>query len=239
MKRLLLVLSLLTIGSPLFPERNLELDLRRRINEIRLDNGLAILKHGEVLDKTAAAYAQAMHEHSRLAHRDRYNRTALDRYRAMGGTRSIIGEIIGSGPNLERVVEAWLKSDSHRNLILKSDWTHLGYGSDSDRRIWVVLFTIARTDHLRIEKSAGGYSFSGKLIVGTTQAQQPVLLSGITEIEPLFWDRASGVFRYHIPAAAGALYHRLGFISSDGMLKITDVFYPERLLTFFLKEELQ
>ncbi len=229
MKRLILTLTFLLIFIRLFSDENVYL----QINRLREKSGLKELKRDSVLTATASGYAGVLLTRNRLSHRDPIQRTALDRFRANGGTSTIVGEIIGSGPDLGQVMQAWEDSNQHLEVILKPNWTHIGAGlaSDPGRRIWVVLFTINRVENLRLLENGEGYILSGSFI--PDEAEQPILLSGISGIEPTAWQNQSRSFQYRLPYSAAKLYHRLGYISREGQIKITDVFYPDRLATFF------
>ena len=233
MKRLILILTFLMIFVRLFSDENVFL----QINALRERSGLKELKQDSILRLTAIGYAEALLTRNHLSHRDPIEKTALDRVRAHGGTNTIVGEIIGSGPDLDQVLSAWEESSRHLEVILKPSWTHMGAGlaSGSDRRIWVILFTIKRVESLRLLKDRGGYILSGNFI--PDEVEQPILLSGISRIKPLAWQNQSRSFLYHIPDSAAMLYHRLGYISKEGLVKITDVFYPDRLATFFPERE--
>ncbi|MBA7582026.1 hypothetical protein ES708_23946 [subsurface metagenome] len=82
-----------------------------------------------------------------------------------------------------------------------------------------------------LEKKNGVFMLSGFLI--PEEAEQPLLFSGINLLSPFRWEPETGYFSFSIPLQSGMDYHRLGFRSRDSQIKITDVFYPERLLTSF------
>lgn len=235
MKRYSFIIIVLLTAVPLFSEP----DLAEALNNLRVQRGLAILKQDRVLRQVASDYAEELLERKILSHQGRGGERALSRYRSCGGTSVIVGEIIGSGVDLNQVIRAWQQSPTHLGAIIKEDWTHLGWGTvrGSVNRIWVVLFTVKRVENLKLEKKNGVFMLSGFLI--TEEAEQPVLFSGINPLSPLKWEPETGYFSFSIPLKSGMDYHRLGYSSRDSQIKITDVFYPERLLTFFPERERQ
>jgi len=235
MKRYSFILILLSAAVPLISEP----DLTEPLNNLRAQRGLTILKEDNVLRKAASEYARELLARKILSHQGREGERALGRYRSYGGTSVIIGEIIGSGVDLNGVIRAWQQSPAHLAAIIKADWTHLGWGTARGgiNRIWVVLFTVKRVEKLKIEKKNGVFMLSGFLI--PEEAEQPLLFSGINLLSPSKWEPETGYFSYYIPLQSGMDYHRLGFRSGNSQIKITDVFYPERLLTSFPEREHQ
>lgn len=235
MKRYSFILVLLSAAIPLVSEP----DLTEPLNNIRAQRGLVILKGDKVLSLVASEYARELLERKILSHQGRGGERALDRYRNYGGTSVIIGEIIGSGVDSNVVIRAWQQSPAHLGAIIKADWTHLGWGTARDgiNRIWVVLFTVKRVEKLKVEKKNGVFMLSGFLI--PEEAEQPLLFSGINLLSPSNWEPETGYFSFSIPLQSGMDYHRLGYSSMDSQIRITDVFYPERLLTSFPERERQ
>ena len=226
---------MLFIVAPIFSES----DLTEPLNNLRTQKGLARLKEDDVLSLAAVEYARELLERKILSHQGREGERALSRYRSYGGTSVIIGEIIGSGIDSNAVIRAWRQSPAHLGAIIKADWTHLGWGiaKSGTNRIWVVLFTVKRVEKLRLEKKNGVFMLSGFLI--SERAEQPVLFSGINLLPPSKWEPETGYFSFSIPLQSGMDYHRLGYSSRESEIKITDVFYPERLLTSFPERERQ
>lgn len=225
----------LTAAVPLFSEP----DLTEPLNGLRVQRGLSILKEDKVLNLVAAEYAQELLARQELSHQGRGGERALSRYRSYGGTSVIIGEIIGSGVDLYEVIKAWQQSPAHLEAIIRADWTHLGWGTARHgmNRIWVALFTVKSVEKLKIEKKNGVFMLSGFLI--PEEAEQPLLFSGINLLCPSKWTPETGYFSFSIPLQSGVDYHRLGYRPGNSRIKITDVFYPERLLTFFPERERQ
>lgn len=241
MKRFVIVsLILFLFSRPVFPEN----DLFGWLNRLRKVKMLPELVEDRILTRTARDYAETLLAENRFSHRDSIHKTALDRYRVWGGTSTIVGEIIGTGPTLSAVEEAWERSAEHLELLLKPDWTHTGAGkAEADgRKVWVVLFTVRRVRNLRLkgneqEGSALGYFLSGSFV--SAEIKTPLLFSGIARLEPLSFQPETGAFLFFIPLEAADLYTRLGYLSQEERIIITDVFYPLRSATFFPEREPQ
>jgi hypothetical protein len=195
------------------------------VNGLRAPLGLQELATDPLLEKAAAAYAADLSRRGVLAHVDEQGRRALQRLQALGGTTVLVGEILGSGAILKRVWAAWESSPEHREVVLNPLWTHCGVAAASSgtTSIWVVLFTSHRIYPLEILRYPEGYLIRGRL--HSVHAEEPVLLSGVDEIDPRHWDSTSREFSYFVPLDRGAIYHRLGYRSRDGTLVVTNTFY--------------
>ncbi|HYW82217.1 MAG TPA: hypothetical protein VFB30_03115, partial [Spirochaetia bacterium] len=81
------------------------------IDGTRHKAGLTDLAPDALLSRTAEGWAVRLARTGVLSHRGADGSSALDRYRALGGTEVRLGEILGAGPNLADVEHAWRKSD--------------------------------------------------------------------------------------------------------------------------------
>ena len=124
-----------------------------------------------LLSRAASAWAAQLAASGVLGHRGNDGMSALDRYRALGGTEVRVGEILGAGPTLGDIEKAWMKSPEHRALALGSSWTHVGWGSAvSDReQVWVVQFTEKLVDGLSIEQGPQGTTVSGRFLTSSAE----------------------------------------------------------------------
>jgi len=202
------------------------------LNQTRARQGLSALRVDPVLERAAAEYAADLAERGVLSHADALGRRALQRVRDHGGTAVLIGEILGSGPDVRSIISAWQQSISHSEVAANPLWTHYGAASAPHGRnmVWVVLFASHRIYPLEIRGSADGYLVRG--VLTAAEAEQPVLYSGI-ELMPLSdWDPSNREFSYLIPPDRRSLYHRLGYRSQTGDLVITNTFFPQGVATF-------
>ncbi len=207
------------------------------LNGLRSQAGGGQLLPDSLLDRTALQYASELARRGVLSHVDGQGHSALQRYRAQGGTTTLVGEILGSGPDLYAVTAAWEQSAGHRDVVLKSQWTHCGVGSArfDGGEVLVVLFTAHRVLPLDIQESEAGFLVAGRLSTG--QAAQPVLYSGTRLLETVEWNRISGEFAFEVPRSRGTLYHRLGYLEADGRLVVTNTFFPQNIATSFRERE--
>jgi hypothetical protein len=196
------------------------------LSDLRVRRGFSRLGRDPLLERTAAAYAADLRRRGVLSHVDESGRRALQRYKALGGTTVLVGELLGSGADPAAVAAAWEASAGHREVLLNPLWTHCGVGSavTGGTTIWVVLFTSHRIYPLEITRRSGGYLVRGRL--ASDRAEEPVLISGIERIDPLRWDPATGEFSFFLPRERGEIYHRLGYRSRDETLVVTDTFFP-------------
>jgi hypothetical protein len=201
------------------------------LDQTRTRQGLSVLRVDPVLERAAAEYAADLAERGVLSHVDVFGRRALQRVRDHGGTAVLIGEILGSGPDVQSITSAWQQSISHSEVAANPLWTHYGaaYAPHGHNMVWVVLFASHRIYPLEIHGSAEGYVVRGVLTEG--EAEEPILYSGI-ELLPLSdWDPSGRKFSYLIPADRRNIYHRLGYRSQTGDLVITNTFYPQGVAT--------
>ena len=97
-----------------------------RLNAARRSANVPELRPDALLSAAAQRYAVQLSDRGILSHRGDDGSSALDRYRAAGGTDVRVGEILGAGPAAGLVQEAWMRSDEHRKIALAPAWTHAG-----------------------------------------------------------------------------------------------------------------
>jgi hypothetical protein len=198
------------------------------LNHFRAAHGLGLLEPEPALERAAAAYAAVLAASGRLSHRDAAGRSCLARYRAAGGSAARAGELLGAGPDLADVAAAWEASPAHAAAALDPRWTHAGAGraQASAGELWVLLFAEQRLEGFRVVRELhGGYLVTGAFL--EPAAAEAVLLSGLAAVPPEAWDPARREFRFHLPAGAGRLYHRLGYRSAMGGFSLAGAFFPE------------
>ena len=175
-----------------------------------------------LLSDTAARWAARLAGSGILTHHGDDGSTALDRYRAMGGTDVRVGEILGAGPRAGLIEKAWMASPEHRSVALWPGWTHAGWGAAPDGRslVLVMMFTQRMVEDLSITQGADGLRVSGRFL--SEHAQAGFLYNGLDEVQPVEWDPARGAFRFFVPAEAQEGYLRLGYQSAEGGFTLTN-----------------
>ena len=191
------------------------------LDDSRRDAGLPTLAADGLLSATAIRWAGLCAAAGVISHVGRDGSTALDRYRARGGTEMRVGEILGAGPTLADVENAWMASREHRSLVLGADWTHVGWGRVASRgsEVWVVLFTAKLVAGLEITGGDDGARVTGRML---PEARAVVLLDGSRELAPSSWDPATRSFVFLVSPGRG--YFQLARRSDDGGLSVTNVF---------------
>ena len=193
------------------------------VNGLRQGAGAHAVAEDALLSETARRWAETLAAAGALSHRGADGSSALDRYRALGGTEARVGEIIGAGAGLKDVEKAWERSEPHRSLSLKAYWTHAGWGRASGSpgvQVWVVVFCERLIEGLDFREAGEALEIAGRLL--PAEAREPVLLSGIDRIAPAAWDPGSRGFLFRLPLSAVAGYLRIGFLAAEGRLVVTN-----------------
>lgn len=192
------------------------------INSLRGSAGAPVVEQDEVLSRAARAWAKALASSGVLSHRGVDGSTALDRYRAQGGTEVRVGEIIGAGSGLPAVERGWAASPDHRQLTEDPAWTDAGWGvaTTGSTEVWVVVFCQKLVDDLKLDLTGGGLVVSGAFVPGA--AVQAFLYDGLSPVAPDSWDPSTRSFSFRVTDATG--YFRLGYVSAGGSFKLTNAF---------------
>jgi hypothetical protein len=198
------------------------------LNAARRTSNVPALQGDTVLSDTASRYARRLAALGILTHRGDDGSTALDRYRAMGGTEVRVGEILGAGPADGLVESAWLASPEHRAVALSPVWTHAGWGSarSGESLVMVMMFTRKLVAGLTIGADGRDFSVTGRFL--PPEASTGVLLNGLQEVAPSAWDAARRTFRFDVPLPRLEGYLRLGYRAADGELTLTNAFTTPR-----------
>jgi hypothetical protein len=194
------------------------------LNGIRRQAGAPAVSRDALLSQTAEAWAARLAGAGILSHRGDDGSTALDRYRALGGTEVRVGEILGAGPDLLHVERGWMASAEHRQLAILPAWTHAGWGSavSGSSQVTVMMFTVKHVEDLLIAQDLTDLTVSGRLV--PSNAKSCLLLNGLQQVLPSAWDAASRRFFFTVSSGAIAGYLRLGFVASDGGFTLTNAF---------------
>jgi uncharacterized protein YkwD len=115
---------------------DLNRELLRRLNAVRLRNGLGPLRRSHDLSDAAVAHSRSMAKYGYFSHTS-YNGSAFwqrveQYYSPPHGFRVYrVGENLMSGPadvSAAAVIRAWMQSPPHRENLL-SRWAEVGFGS--------------------------------------------------------------------------------------------------------------
>jgi hypothetical protein len=204
------------------------------VNAVRAAAGAPLVAADEVLSRTASRWASILADAGVLSHRGSDGSSALDRYRALGGTDARVGEILGAGPSLAAVEKGWMGSPEHRGLALSGTWTHVGWGSararvartgdaaPSSTEVWVMVFCQRLVEGLAISADADGLSVTGRFTAD--EALEGVLLCGLEPVAASDWDASTRRFRFSMPGPFTEGYYRLGYRTAGGGLVWTNSF---------------
>ena len=215
----LLLLFLLLVGAPCAPA-----DPLSWVNGLRRGAGIGPLAEDPLLTQAATLWAERCAAAGIISHRGGDGSTALDRYRALGGTEARVGEIIGAGPDVSRVEKGWSASPEHRGLALSPSWTHVGWGSapSGSSQVTVMMFTRKGVARLLIAPGPQTVTVTGVFLSG--DAQRGVLYNGLQALAPTQWEPVNRTFRFEVPADLIAGYLRLGYVAPDGRFVLTNAF---------------
>ena len=196
------------------------------LNRVRRAAGVPGVQADALLSLTAEDYARRLASRGMLSHKGDDGSSALDRYRALGGTEVRVGEILGAGPAAGLVQEAWMASAEHRQVALAPEWTHAGWGSAAAGTSVVVVMLFTRKLVVGLELQSGTAVFSARGRFLPVYAAAPVLINGLDEVAPSAWEPASRSFVFEVPRSSLEGYLRLGFRTADGSFTLTNAFSP-------------
>ena len=117
--------------------------LLEEINEVRAREGIRPVWPNLLLARAAQAHARALSAGEASGHFGSDGADPLQRMTAEGYHPRAFGENTATGAADPRlIVEAWLRSPAHRQVLLDSDVEEVGLGGvlDTDRPVWVADF---------------------------------------------------------------------------------------------------
>ncbi|QES41748.1 CAP domain-containing protein [Streptomyces venezuelae] len=104
-------------------------DLIQEVNRRRAGAGCRPVRLRVSLSRAAQRHSTDMSRHKRLSHTGSDGSRPPGRMRAAGFRAGPTGEVIGSGPDTARAaVRMWLRSPSHRTVVLTCRYTDAGVG---------------------------------------------------------------------------------------------------------------
>lgn len=113
------------------------------INTARKNNGLPELKIDSLLDSTAKAKAKDMVDNSYFSHNSPTYGSPFKMMQEAGITYKTAGENIAGNQSVQKAVESWLESETHKQNILSNAYNYIGIGlekSDTYGYVIVVMF---------------------------------------------------------------------------------------------------
>lgn len=113
------------------------------INNARAENGMAPLSTLELLDSTAKAKAKDMVTNDYFSHNSPTYGSPFNMMKNAGITFKTAGENIAGNSSVEKAVNSWLLSDTHKANILSNAYNFVGIGvekSDTYGYVIVVMF---------------------------------------------------------------------------------------------------
>ncbi len=134
---LVILLSLGAGPALAFNRQAAEAKILRLVNHARAQRGLKTVKVVRPLDRAALRHARDMiardyFSHSSLAGATVGARARRSGYSVTGCSRWAVGEVIAWGTSSkgtpERIVRGWMRSRSHRRIILGKRWRDVGIG---------------------------------------------------------------------------------------------------------------
>lgn len=109
---------------------DIELDILELVNDYRLSKGLNSLEKLNIISEVAETHTAYMAEVGKVSH---HNFQKRHLQLVENAEAKLVGENVGYGFNTaEGVFKAWIKSDSHRELIEKSNYTHFGISTEKN-----------------------------------------------------------------------------------------------------------
>ena len=111
------------------------------VNQQRQNQGLKPLQMDWELQRVARTKACDMAQKGYFSHTSPTYGSPFDMMKQFGITFKSAGENIAQGQRTpQEVMDAWMKSQGHRENILKPDFTHIGVGYCQQGNHWVQMF---------------------------------------------------------------------------------------------------
>jgi len=215
-------LSISALFFPSIPECLADsMSIIEKVNTFRSARGLRRLESFNLLETAAEAYALEIAETGLFSHTDVSGKRAAERFKAFGGTSLKVGEVIGVGSSEEAVFQAWVRSDSHREVILAPRWSHIGVGEAEfkGRKMMVALFIDRPFSDMQATVTDDGCLITADM--SHPETVEPVLLSGGKYYDPLNISEDRKYFEFFIPFKAPVYFLYLGY-RSKGDIVLTD-----------------
>lgn len=96
----------------------------QKINGVRADNGREALSYSSTLERAAQTHTRLMASRGQISHE--LGGTLRERVTVAGYTGAVGENLAGGQPTIEKAIEGWMKSASHRNTLLSPRWEEFG-----------------------------------------------------------------------------------------------------------------
>jgi uncharacterized YkwD family protein/spore coat assembly protein SafA len=124
--------------------KNVETEVLTLVNQERQKAGLKPLEMDWELQRVARMKSQDMAQKNYFSHTSPTYGSPFDMMKQFGISFRTAGENIATGQRTaQEVMDSWMKSQGHRENILKSDFTHIGVGyyrGGSYGTMWTQMF---------------------------------------------------------------------------------------------------
>lgn len=118
-----------------------ENEVIRLVNEIRVKNGLNVLKADWELSRVARIKSQDMKDNNYFSHTSPVYGSPFNMIKNFGISYKSAAENIAKGQSTpQAVVNAWMNSQGHRANILNSSYTKIGVGYVQNGNYWTQMF---------------------------------------------------------------------------------------------------
>lgn len=97
------------------------------------------------LQKTAEKYVKNLADRGVLSHRDEKGNPAAVRAQSEGMGAGTVGEILGAGKAWDLVLNGWLQSPTHKQILDDPQWTHWGAARLNTGKTWIYVALFWKT----------------------------------------------------------------------------------------------
>lgn len=97
-----------------------------KMNAMRAERRLPLLSHNATLQRVADEQAQIMADTTQVSHTAAPEQTLVVRLRRAGFGGGAGENLAGGPPNLDTVIDGWLKSPSHNRTMVNPDYVQFG-----------------------------------------------------------------------------------------------------------------
>lgn len=228
-----------------------EKSILREINRLRSEKNVQIVRYDELLTECAREYAEILAARQLLAHVDSEGRRADERYRELGGTALVVGELLGRAvPALiQEIPDRWLESPAHKKVLLNPEWTHFGLSTTRDEGDVPLTYAVLLFSHypfrnvsLKFNEENGGtvdqeragtasddHTKTRLHVEGTYfgHGDSVICFYRGRRIEPDVWEPDTGYFTFFIEEDAPVYYITLGY-TENGRTVSTNTYLFEK-----------